>query len=83
MVLAIAIGLFALDRLALWAEARGWIYWRRSTRRGSAAGSALLDIGNIFDPGTRHMVDVREAEPMEETSEDDLIRPPVVPQKDV
>ena len=78
-VLALVAALIALDRAALWAEARGWIYWRRSKRKGSAAGSALLDIGAVFDPGTQHMVDVQEAEPTEETTEDELINPPSRP----
>ena len=29
VVLIIALAVLALDRLGLWAESRGWIYWRR------------------------------------------------------
>lgn len=54
----IVILAIVLDRLALWAESRGWIYWRR--HGGAKAGGA----GGLFDaaqtliaPSHRHMVE--------------------------
>lgn len=74
IIIAIVVAaLIALNRLGLWAERRGWIYWRQSTRKANGGGSALLGIGSVFDPGVQHMVEVQEAEPMEETSNDDQI----------
>ena len=50
----IAIGLLAIDRLALWAEARGWIYWRRRKRVGSQIGAAVAaELGAILTPAER------------------------------
>jgi hypothetical protein len=62
-----------VDRLALWAEARGWIYWRRNRPRGSA-GNVLLDL-NVFEPGVRHVIDAKQAEPTMETSSDEILPP--------
>ena len=71
---AAAAALFLLDRLALRAEAKGWIYWRRRKPSGSTGADLLLDV-NLFDPGARHVVEVREAEPTEEISNDDILPP--------
>lgn len=60
-VIAILIGvgamvlLFLLDRLLLWAEARGWIYYRR--RKGLGAG-----VLQEFDPATQAMKRAMEQE---------------------
>ncbi|MEJ2578222.1 MAG: hypothetical protein P8Z68_03895 [Kineosporiaceae bacterium] len=41
-VLGIVVAVLAVDRLALWAEGRGWIYWRRvNPRPVSGAWSSL------------------------------------------
>jgi hypothetical protein len=64
MVLAaLALGLVVVDRLLVWCELRGWITWRltpRPTRsfRG-AAGNALLNLDALFQPQTRHVVEMR------------------------
>lgn len=46
---AVAV-LVLVDRLATWAEGRGWIYWRR--RRPSAGGGAgvLGGVADVFHP---------------------------------
>jgi hypothetical protein len=50
---------YGLHRLALWAEARGFLYYRR--RRGSSGtlGNALLEVQAIFEPARRHVVEER------------------------
>ena len=73
------LALWLLDRLALWAEARGFIYWRCSKPAGSALSGAFLDLDSFFDPGATHIVEARQAEQMEQTSDDDMV-PPLRPQ---
>ena len=50
--------LFALavvfDQIALWAERRGWIYWRRSKRRPSGS---LGYLETIFQPSITHVIE--------------------------
>ncbi|HKY75623.1 MAG TPA: hypothetical protein VJS45_05770 [Acidimicrobiia bacterium] len=54
VLLAIVAGLVAIDRAALWAEARGWIYWRRRKRVGGQVGAAVAaELGAILSPAER------------------------------
>lgn len=54
-LVVVALGL--LDRLGLWMEARGWIYWRRRKPQGSVLGSAVLELQKIFESGkTEHLL---------------------------
>lgn len=64
-----AVALFVLDRLFLWMEARGWIYWRRIKRKGSGGGYLLGP--DVFDPGKRHLEDAREERAVEEQEDGD------------
>jgi len=51
LALALAVvALALLDRLGLWMEARGWIYWRRRAQ-GSALGATFLELQKIFESG--------------------------------
>lgn len=54
LVGVVVAGLVALDRLLLWAEARGWIYWRRKKRVGGQVGAAIAaELGAILSPAER------------------------------
>ncbi len=58
-VLGAVVVVWLLDRLALWAEGRGWLYWRR--RRGTGgAGTALGDVFLLFQPTRAHLVAEQE-----------------------
>jgi len=69
--LALAAGtlaLYALHRLALWLERRGWLYYRNSRRKSSV----WLAVAAAFDPNARRIQEIHEAERLEEdTSGDD------------
>jgi hypothetical protein len=76
-IAGVLIALFALDRLFLWMEARGWVYWRK-VKRKSAGGGAMLGVNSIFDGSSRHTAEAREERQMEEEEDgdDDGKRPP-------
>jgi hypothetical protein len=58
----IAGGAYALDRLGLWLEARGWLYYR--TKRGSVPlGRAVLETQALLDPSKRHVLEAARTEP--------------------
>jgi hypothetical protein len=57
--LGILAGLYCLHRAALWAERRGWIYYRKAGSSG-AIGNAFLEIQATFDPAARHVQEERE-----------------------
>jgi hypothetical protein len=56
---AIVVALYALHRLASWAESRGWIRYRRGGGRGSSAalGNALLEVQTLIEPSKRHVLE--------------------------
>jgi hypothetical protein len=67
-----AAALLALDRLLLWMESRGWIYWRRTKKQtGAHLGDAFLEIQAMVQPGMRHVVEERRAEGHEEDESGD------------
>jgi hypothetical protein len=62
--LALVAGVWALDRLLVGAELRGWITYRltpRPTRsfRGSA-GDAMLGLDVFYNPGGRHVQEMKQ-----------------------
>ncbi len=54
------IGLYLLDKLALWAEGRGWIYYRKRRSSGGAIGNAFLELQAFLEPSKRHVVEERK-----------------------
>jgi len=56
LTLALA-GVYALHRLALWAEGRGWIYYRTHRAPIGSAGMAMLEVTSLLDPATEHVVE--------------------------
>lgn len=51
---AVGLVLFGLDRLALWAERRGWLYYRHQKGKG-AVNLGFLD--QIYQPSMEHVVE--------------------------
>ena len=58
IILAIVAGGYGLHRLALWAEGRGWIYYRTKRRPG---GVGLSLIGQIYQPSIEHVVETEQS----------------------
>lgn len=61
VLILIAIFIVA-DRLLLWCEARGWIYYRRYGLRRGAATYHLLEMSSVFDPGFKQITEVKTEE---------------------
>jgi hypothetical protein len=61
-VALVALGLWLLHRFLTYAEARGWIYYRR--KRGTYGGlHTTTNFLNMYDPSRRHLQEVvREGE---------------------
>jgi hypothetical protein len=59
-ILAVGTALYLLDRLLLWMERRGWVYWRKTKRStGPGMGNALLEIQSMVEPSARHVLEIR------------------------
>jgi hypothetical protein len=78
-----AIGLlFLLDRLALWAEGRGWMYYRKKQGSSGAVGNAFLEVQTIFEPGKRHILEERMKKSAESQASGDKPKTGDDPKKD-
>lgn len=57
VILAVVAGaLYALDRLGLYMERRGWVYYRK--KRGSVPlATAVLETQALFDPSKRYVLE--------------------------
>lgn len=58
-VVAVGLVLFGLDQLGLWAERRGWLYYRHDKGRG-AVNLGFLD--QIYQPSMEHVIEEETAE---------------------
>ena len=67
----VAVALFLIDRLAIWAEDRGWIYWRRKKAQTGALGAALMELNTFTNPSAEHVVVAKDAKKLEERENDD------------
>jgi len=68
--LALAAGtlaLYALHRLALWLERRGWLYYRNSRRKSSV----WLAVAAAFDPNARRIQEIQEERQLEQDESGD------------
>ncbi len=59
VVVALAASAFAAHRTALWAEARGWIFYKKTTK---FRGSSLGYLEEIYNPGMQHVMEERDSE---------------------
>jgi hypothetical protein len=57
--LAVLAALYCLHRFAMWAERRGWIYYRTKQGSSGALGNAFLEVQAIFDPAAKHVLEER------------------------
>lgn len=48
---------YVLHRLALWAESRGWIYYRSRGRGGAALSNAMSEFEAVLNPAAEHRLD--------------------------
>lgn len=74
-IIGVAIALFLVDRLALWAEDRGWIYWRRKKAQSGAVSSILMELNVVTNPSAQHVVEAKESKKPEERDNGDPPRP--------
>lgn len=56
---ALVAAVLLLDQLGLWAERRGWVYWRkrRPPVDGGGAAGVFGEMQTLFSPSHRHVID--------------------------
>jgi hypothetical protein len=65
-----AAGLLGLHRLGLWLDCHGWLYYRKSSRRKGG----WLGLAAAFDPNARRILELQEAQHLEEDENGDPAR---------
>lgn len=59
-VIAICVGLYITDRICLWLERKGLLFYRNNKPEGGVIGSTLLELQNIVNPSTRHTIEMKQ-----------------------
>lgn len=62
IIIGVVIGLYGLHRLALWMETKGWIFYMHKKASPNTLGNAVLGVQQIFQPGTEHVLEVRQSQ---------------------
>ena len=77
-ILVAIAALLAVDRLLLFLEARGWIFYRRTKGKRGGAMFHTLEMQSVFDPGARHAQEiiVEEQEEQDESGDPPSGDPP-------
>jgi hypothetical protein len=57
-VLGVVAALYGLDRLGLWLEDRGWLYYRRK-KPGSSPAGCLVAFQQVIEPGAKHVIQLK------------------------
>jgi hypothetical protein len=65
------VALFALHKLAQWAEARGWIYYQKRHGSWGAVGAAMSEVHAIYRPGERYVKQLKEDAHVYEEDDDE------------
>lgn len=69
MVLLVPPGIWLLDRLLLWMEWRGWIFYRMSRPDSRSVGPAFLEIDALLQPQKRHILEQKVQQKQQEDDE--------------
>ena len=69
------VGLVVLDRVLLWMESRGWIYYRRTKPGRGASTYHLLEMSSVFNPSFQVVQEMRVSEEQQEDEAGDPLGP--------
>lgn len=77
IVISIFLGLYLIDRICLWLEAKGWLYYRHHQPPGGFVGNALLELNSLFQPSIRHTIEMKQNQVKYKRSEADVPSDPL------
>ena len=60
------LALLAFDRLFLWMERRGWIYYRKKSSSPRSVGGAFLEIQSLLEPSKKYVIEIEKEEKKEQ-----------------
>jgi len=56
----VLLALYAVDRLFLWMEERGWVYYRKRRGSGGASSGLLTTMQQFVEPQVQHVIEMKE-----------------------
>jgi len=56
----IAVGLFALDRLLLALEAKGYVYYRKKKASLRSTGRVLMELHGVIEPRAKNVIEAKQ-----------------------
>lgn len=59
-IILFCAAIYLSDRLCLWLERKGWLYYRNKKASGGVMGSALLELHSLLQPGIRNVVEIKK-----------------------
>ena len=60
LLAVLAVVIWIVDRVLLWAEMAGWITYRRMPRVRHGYGNAVLGIDALLQPERRHVIELKQ-----------------------
>lgn len=71
LVVLVVSALYCLHRLGMWAEGRGWIYYRKDRGSSGALSSAVLEVQSLFEPSKRYVLEEKRRDQVEDEDSGD------------
>lgn len=70
LIILILAGIYLFDQFCLWAERKGYLFYRHKKSEGNTIGSALLELQGFLDPAARHTIEMHQNVVKHKRSED-------------
>lgn len=71
IVIAVCLGFYFFDKVCLWLESKGWLYYRNKKAESGIIGRALLEFHSFLNPSTKHVIEVKQNSIKQKRSEAD------------
>lgn len=68
-ICVVVAGLLLFDRLFLWMEERGWVYYRK--KKSKSGWGDVFTGSNVFDPNSKNLYEARQQKTDQEDDGDD------------
>ena len=72
---AIALLLAIIQRLLLWAEGRGWVYYKKTSPPHGSGALAMQELAQIYEPQAEHVIEATRSESIVADHEDSGDKP--------
>lgn len=70
-IIGIALAVFAFDRLCLWLERKGWLYYRLEKPQNGVCGNVLQELHALISQSARYSIEMKQNETSFRKSEAD------------